>query len=437
MTETAAAITLKPTLESSLKPSRQRYLIAAILLVVVFFSFIDRVNISVLIVDNAFLTYMGIVGQSVQKGLLMTFFLIPYGFGNVLLGPLGDAWGPRKAMSLACVGWVISLIIGGLATTFAVVLFARIILGLCEGMHFPMQSTYVKAWFPPQERGKANAIWSVGMSIAPAIAMPFFAWLIYYTGWRESFFVLAGLGLVPLAAIWFLAPDRPTQSKWVNESERTYILEGLRHETEEEAKQQKGKTGFWDGVRAFAGNYNFWLLVFYYVVHTSVFWGMTTWLPSYLKEARGFSWAAMGALSSLPFVVMIVSKMLSGYLCDKLGRQAPLLLIAMVGTAVGISLGAEVSDKWTCAVFLALAMGCLGLGAPASWTLLQKLAPAKGVSTGAGIMNGVGNGLSSLAPLAIGLFISITGSYSGGLYYLVGCCALSAVATLILTLRKY
>ena len=37
------------------KPTRQRHLLAAILLAVVFFSYIDRVNVSILVVDPEFL----------------------------------------------------------------------------------------------------------------------------------------------------------------------------------------------------------------------------------------------------------------------------------------------------------------------------------------------------------------------------------------------
>lgn len=63
------------------------------------------------------------------------------------------------------------------------------------------------------------------------------------------------------------------------------------------------------------------------------------------------------------------------------------------------------------------------------------LFPAKGISTAAGVMNGVGNGFSALAPLAIGFLISVTGSYVGGLLYLVGCACVGGVAMLILTIK--
>src|SRR5450830_1010457 len=106
------------------KPTHQRYLLALILMLVVVFSYIDRVNVSILIVDNAFLHDMGIVSQSSQRGMLMSVFLVAYSFGNVLLSPLGDVLGPRKGMMLSIVVWGISLVVGGLAPTFMLMLFS-------------------------------------------------------------------------------------------------------------------------------------------------------------------------------------------------------------------------------------------------------------------------------------------------------------------------
>lgn len=419
--------------ERAERPTHQRHLLAAILLLVVFVSYIDRVNVSILVVDNDFLTQMGIVGQSVQKGLLMTLFLVAYGIGNVVLSPLGDSIGPRKAMSISVILWGASLAIGGFAPTFAIILISRIVLGLGEGMHFPMQSKYIKEWYPPSERGKANAVWQTGMAIAPAVAMPFFTFIIAMTGWRSSFFILLAFGIVPLAAIWFLTADTPRAHPRVNALELDHIEKGLL--TEREKGDSAQKISLSERLKSFVGNYQFWLLVVYYVVHTSVLWGAMTWLPSYLKEARGFSWAAMGALASLPWILGVATKILSGYLCDKLGRRAPVILFAMIGVGLGVYLGATATDNMTSAIFLAFGIGSIGLGGPAAWTLLQDIVPGKGVSTGAGLMNGLGNGFSALAPVAIGFLITVTGSYAGGLFYLVGCAMLGGICAGILTIK--
>lgn len=414
------------------RPTHQRHLLAVILLIVVFSSYIDRVNVSILVVDPSFLEAMGISGDSVQKGLLMTLFLAAYGVGNVVLSPLGDILGPRKAMALSIALWAVSLVIGGLATVFTTMLVSRVLLGLGEGMHFPMQSKFIKEWFPSDERGKANAVWQTGMALAPAIAMPFFAWIIHMSGWRESFFILLILGVIPLYLVWFHTSDTPRENKRINKTELRHIEEGL---AAEKARQALGKATFAQGLKSFAGDYQFWLMVVYYVAHTSIFWGSMTWLPSYLKEARGFSWAAMGALSSLPWILGVVTKVLSGVLADKFRRRAPILVAAMVGVAVGVYFGATVEDRTISTTFLVIGVGFIGLSGPTAWTLLQDIVPSKGISTAAGIMNGVGNGFSALAPLILGFLITVTGSYVGGLLFLVGCAVVGALITIFLTFK--
>ena len=417
------------------KPTAQRKLLAGILFITIFVAYMDRVNVSVLVADDTFLTMMGIKGQPIQMGMLMTAFLIAYGIANVLFSPVGDYLGPRKAMSLSILLWGVSLLIGGFAPVFGALVFSRVLLGAGEGMHYPMQSKFVKNWFPPQERGKANSVWLVGQSVAPAVAMPFFAYIVVAMGWRPSFFILTAIGIVPLLLVWLCTTDTPQEHPRINPAELQHIESGL----EKERKQQAGTetTSLAQSMRVFAYDYRFWLLVVYYVVHTSVWWGMMTWLPSYLKTARGFSWTAMGALSSLPYVLGIVGKFTGGYLSDKAGRRAPFMAAACVGIAAGIFLGATVENNIASAMLLTLAIFASSIGVPSGWSMLQDIVPSRVVSTGAGVMNGVANGLSALAPALIGYFISLTGSYKGGLMYLVGLAITGAVASIVLAVKKY
>ncbi|WP_371362069.1 putative sulfoacetate transporter SauU [Sporomusa rhizae] len=419
------------------KPTNQRWLLAAILFLAVFFSYLDRVNVSVLVVDPAFLTAMGISG-AVAKGMLMTTFLIAYGVGNVILSPLGDIFGPRKAMAVCIVIWIISMVIGGLAPTYAIITISRVLLGLGEAMHFPMQSKFIKQWFPPQERGKANAVWQTGMAVAPAIAMPFFTWIIHLSGWRMSFFILAALSLVPLLLVWWYTADSPSQSKRTNQLEREYIEAGQAKEAAATGEKQAGeeKQGIVAAFKSFADNRNFWLLTCFYMMHVSILFGTMTWLPSYFKEARGFSWTAMGILSSLPFVLAVGTKILSGYLADKLPRRSLILIFEMVGVGVGVFFATQIADNNIAAAFMVLGGGAVGLGGPASWTVMQSVVPSKGVASAAGLMNGLSNGVSALAPVAIGGLIAFTGTYAGGLSYLIGCSVVGCIMAILLYLRK-
>jgi sugar phosphate permease len=423
------------TAEVAVSATRQRVVLVVILLITLLIAYLDRVNVSVLVADNTFLTDMNIKGQPIRMGMLMTLFLIAYGVANVLLSPLGDIIGPRRAMMISIFLWTVSVLIGGLTATFAIMLTSRVILGVGEGMHWPMQSAFVKNWFPPNERGKANACWLIGLMAGPAVAMPFFTWVVSTWGWRPSFFVLATFGLIPLFLLWFFVTDHPRQHKNVNKAELDYIETALKAEAEEQKKMKM--ESLWQRIGSFSLNYRFWLLTINYFAIASIWWGMMAWLPSYLKASRGFSWAAMGALSSLPYILGTVSILFFGHLGDKLGRRAPLAAVAHALSAFCIYFGAHAADNITAALLLSLGIASMAIALPASWALLQRIVPAGAIGAGAGMMNGLANGSSAFAPAVIGYFIAITGGYIGGLMFLVGVAALGCICMAVLTVQKY
>ena len=424
-----------PERTTNQKPTSQRHLLSFILLITLLIAFIDRVNISVLIADPHFLNDMQLAGQPMKMGMLMTAFLFAYGTCSFLLAPLGDYLGPRKAMLIAVVIWILSLVIGGLTSLFALLIVSRILLGIGEGLHYPMQNTFVKNWFPVKERGRANMVWSMGITLAPVVSMPLVSALIYFAGWRFSFFGLALIGLIPLALLWFFTADTPRQNSRVNSAELELIEAGLVTEKNTHGELEQGT--FKQNIKSLTKNTSFWLLVLFMCCQSFVYFGVMTWLPAYLKNARGFSWAAMGALASLPGVMGFFTKLISGFVLDSFGRRAPILLIAMIGLGTGIYSSVAATSNVMSAVFIALGMGFMSFGTPAAYTLLQDLVPGKIISTASGILVGLSNALSGFAPLAVGLVIGATGHTESGIAFLSAVAALGAATAFLLLLRKH
>jgi sugar phosphate permease len=420
---------------SALSTARRRLTLVAILLLTLLVAYLDRVNVSVLAADAAFLRAIGILGQPVRIGLLMTCFLVAYGVANVVLSPLGDVLGPRRAMCLSVLLWGAALVQGGLSRSFASMISSRIALGLGEGLQWPMQSKYVKSWFPPRDRGKANAVWLVGLMAGPAFAMPFFTWVVKALGWSASFFLLATMGLAPLALLFFFTADSPAAHRSIGREERELIEAGLREEAEAEAALGP-RPGTLAAIASFAKSWRFWLLTLFYSCFASVWWGMMAWLPSYLKEARGFSWSAMGGWASLPYLLGAGNVLLCGWLTDRFARRAPFAALSMLGAAAGLFFGAHAEDNRTAAVVISLGIASIAIGLPASWTLLQQIVPARAVGSGAGAMNGVANGLSALAPVVIGGLIAATKSYMAGLMFLVALTLVGLAAMIALAVDE-
>jgi sugar phosphate permease len=415
------------------KMTRYRYWIAIVMMITVGVSYIDRVNISILIANADFLDAMGIKDQAIQKGLLMSAFLFAYAFANFTLSPVADIIGARKAICIGILLWCVSMFLGGVAGLFMVMLLSRILLGLGEGMQYPITGTVVKNWFPKHERGRANAVWGVGTTLAPAMAMPLFAWIVSTYSWHASFWVCLVLNVIALYFVWAHTTDQPRDCKHVSALELEFIEGGKA--VDSGSKRAATAEPLLTRLGSFMLDYRYWLLVAWYIGLMLIIWGLLTWLPSYLKEGRGFSWATMGWLSSLPFLLGIGVKIMAGWAIDATRKSAIFCIVATIGAGIGIYLSATVSNNWTSAILICMAQGFMYMGAPASWTLLQGIVPEKSMSTAGGFMIGISTIAGALSPMIIGYFVSLTGGYTGALYFLVAAAVFSSVIMLPLIRR--
>lgn len=71
------------------------------------------------------------------------------------------------------------------------------------------------------------------------------------------------------------------------------------------------------------------------------------------------------------------------------------------------------------------------------WTVVQSTFPAHLMGTGTGLVNGIGNLASAIAPVIIGVLIQISGSYGVGLMYLTAFGILGALSSVVMMRRGY
>ncbi|WP_434510141.1 MFS transporter [Desulfitobacterium sp. AusDCA] len=415
------------------KPTKSRIFLAGILFLTLLVAYLDRVNLSVIVADKSFLTQMGITGKPVLIGLLSSVFLFAYGISNVILGPFGDFIGPKKAMLIAISFWILAMTMGGLVSTFSFMIAARILLGAGEGLHWPMQSLYVKNWFPIRERGKANSAWLLGLFVGPAIAMPIFVQLTTNWGWRSTFTTLALVGLIPLLLIAVLTKDRPSVSKLTNQQEIDYIKNGSDLSTSSSAEAETEGTL----KNLFLKDYRFWFLTIAYLGSSSIWWGTMAWLPSYLKTIRNFSFAQLGSLASLPYILGAITVIVCGYWSDRTGKRTVFGAVGLTLASLFILFGAKAQDNYISAYLLSCGIGSIGIGIHSFWSALQNITPPRQLGAASGILNGVAQFGSAFIPTVIGFFIQLSGgSYNGGLFFLVGLGLMGAALMAVLAVKK-
>ena len=394
--------------------TRRRYKVAFAIAFAFFVAYFDRTNVSVLIADHQFTDDLGITGNAWAQGLLVTGFLFPYGLCNFVTGPIGDLVGGRRGVIWAISAWTVLMVAMGFTSSFAVMLALRIVLGLAESIMTPASNLIVSEWFPDRERARANSAWLCGLFVAPAVSFPIIVGIVNVFDWRASFFVLAAIGaLIGLPMIWRWTANRPEELSTVSEAELRHIRDGQSKPAAPEPIRS--------ALRKLLSDHRLWLCSFAYMGYGLGFWGLSTFVPSYLEHARHLNFTASGTFAVLPWLAAAVLTLVGGFIGDRRPRRRVLLwsggyLVAAVLSYLGVTTGVVSVSI----VLLSVAIGLLGFTLGPMWAIIQELTPRGTTGLGTGIVNGVGYIASAFGPALVGLLVDRTGSYDSGFFLLAG-----------------
>ncbi|PEC50946.1 MFS transporter [Bacillus sp. AFS077874] len=407
--------------------SVQRWLGVCAILVVVIISYVDRINVSILITNHDFISVFGIANDRVAQGQLMTLFLIGYGIAAFFLTPVYESFlSVRNGLLISILLWALFTLISPFASTLFLFLFFRAVLGISEGPLFSLKTMYINDTFKKNERGKPNAVSSMGVSIGLSIGFPFITFLIYQFSWESSFYVLSFLNiLIGLPLILFFI-------RKTGKNNRNIVA------TKSEGSKKHNQL-FSTMSTAFKTPGLIWILIIE-IVTLSYLWGSSAWLPSYLLQEKHFSLKQMGFVASLPFIVSIGTGFLGGYIIDRLPTRKLTLLFVVggVGTALSMTIAIISPNTIITAIGLILANGFWGIQGPAIPTMVQNLSDTKSVGSTYGIINGIGNLVSAFMPAIMGAIIGNLGgnNFVGGFYLLVGTQIITAVCGLFFLVYK-
>lgn len=115
----------------------------------------------------------------------------------------------RYVMWAFSLGLLVSNLIAAFATNFAMLLTARIILGVALGGFWSMAAAMAMRLVPARLVPRAMSIILTGVSFATVSAAPIGAYIGDVWGWRTAFFSAAGVGLLALVAQFATLPSLP------------------------------------------------------------------------------------------------------------------------------------------------------------------------------------------------------------------------------------
>ena len=391
---------------SSAVPSHVRWwLIAPILLTFVVINQIDKSNVSVLIADAKFASDLGAAGDHTRLGFISSAFFYGYGISLMIWGFIVDRIGPRKSALIGVAGWAITSLWCGWSGSLTEMYAARFALGLAEGGMWPVCNKYVGHWFGRNEHGRIQAFWFNGAQIGIAIGLPIVTSLLLSGGWRGVFFACAaGSAAILLPVFWWLAPDEPSASRWVNAAERSFI----------EENRPEAHSGASTGLRFLAAP-AFWMIAFCHGCLVASFFGLTTWIPSYLTKARGLRFTTMSFSVAAAYLIPVLAALWIGHFADRrLLSRAMVSAATSVAMAVLIVAGVNAPITWIAMVLLVASIAAPITQGAANTALLHELVNPDQIGSATGLCVGVGNILGAGGPAVVGWFISHAhGEYAG------------------------
>ena len=234
-------------------------------------------------------------------------------------GHIVDVFGARNSLALGVGLFAISLaLIGTVNETWHLFLFHGFFSGLCLGiLNLNIFSAAVMQALPEKQHGKAVGIATSGSTFGQLIVVPIFALGSKAIGWRNSYFLMAGITFLMAPVSWCILVNK----KDVAEKSARVSKPGAR-----EGEEDTLKAKFYRCVQ----NKYFWYLFFSFTICGITTTGfLETHIIAYVVD-RGMSKddgaLAFGILSAFNGLGILTA----GYLSDRYSRPAILGVIFFV-----------------------------------------------------------------------------------------------------------
>ncbi len=344
----------------AMQPTRARHWVIVFAVTLAVITYFDRVCISQS--ANNIQRDLGFTKE--QMRLAFSAFTLAYAIFEIPAGWLATARTARGA-DAGCRSLVILYRCGhGLAWNL-VDIVCRFLFGAAKLGCFPNLTKIFTIWLPWDERVRAQGIMWLSARWGGAFTPLIVLWVMKVLTWRQAFLLFGSSGMVWAVVFYFWFRDHPRDHRSVNAAELT-LLDGAEVNTAGHGNVPWKK---------FLHTRSVWLLWLQYFCMCYGWYFYITWLPTYLKEARGVQLAKGAFLSGLPLFFGGLACLFVGVLIRRLARwtgsvrharRIPALL-GLVVAAIMLVLSARIENATLAMIALGLAGFANDCAMPSGW----------------------------------------------------------------------
>jgi sugar porter (SP) family MFS transporter len=263
--------------------------------------------------------------------------------GALLGGPISDAWGRKKTLILAALIFGVGALVASFSPNLAVLVVARVLLGLAIGIASMIVPVYIAEIAPPRVRGALVSLQQFMITVGIMVS-----YLVSYAfsgsgAWRW----MLGVGMIPAAILLVGMLPLPESPRWLLAKDRRQdalgVLRRIRHEEhnpEAELAEIEAVHKMQAGVSyqdLFRPSVRPALVVGVGIAFINQMVGVNAviyYAPTILKDAGFSSSAAILATTGVGILNMLVT-LCALLLIDRVGRR-PLLLIGISGVLLAL-----------------------------------------------------------------------------------------------------
>jgi ACS family tartrate transporter-like MFS transporter len=401
-----------------------------------FVAYLDRVNVGFAALQmNKDLGF-----SSSAFGFGAGVFFIAYFFFEVPSNLLLEKFGARRWIARIMFTW--GLLAGAMAfipdiarytgmSTVHVFYGLRILLGIAEAGFFPGVIFLLTLWFPGVYRARVVGYFMAAIPLSTVIGAPISGSLLNLdklaglAGWQWVYLIEALPALLLSVAVLLYLTDKPADATWLESDERDWLVKRL----DQERKQREAVRSF--SVREALFNPRVLAIALIYFGANATNYGLSFFLPQIVK-GFGLTNVQTGFVTSLPYIVGVISMVLWGRHSDKKLERKWHVAIALLVAAGGIAASAGLDNPVLKMIALSIAgfgiFGCL----PVIWTLPASFLSGAAAAGGIAAVNSLGNLSGFFGPYAMGWIKDSTGSFGAGLLCLAGAGLVGVAAVLLL-----
>ena len=405
---------------------QRRYNVSLLCTIALFICFIDRVNISV-----AILPMQAEFGwNDTTKGMILASFFIGYMIMQIAGGVLASRYGGKLVLGTAVVLWSLFTILTPIMAmaSLPMLIIARILLGLGEGVSAPAGYSMFKHWVPKTEQARTISLFSTGAPLGTMVALLMSGWIINNYGWPMVFYAFGALGFIWLIFWQLNVYSTPELDPAISKKELDIIYND---KPPVELKQSIPWRNFFKEPAV-------WALLFTAFSTQWTLYLFLAWLPSYFTDVHGFGVARAGVYSAAPWLTMILMINVAGYISDKLIKSGKstaftrklVQSIGLLGSATFLLLALYVQDSLMALFCTCGALGALSFCYSGYAVNPMDIAP-KYSETLFGIVNTAATLPGILAVALTGWLVDVTSSYNSA-FILAAVLSISGAAVFVI-----